>query len=127
MLKQAFTAAAVMLAVVSLAVTEARADATTHDVYAQATQTPTAPSKSPPAAPPKPTTTPPAPSTPAALIDINSASAAELQTIPGIGPARATAIIAGRPYNGKNDLVSKGIVPQGVYDGIKDKIIAKHK
>jgi competence protein ComEA len=59
------------------------------------------------------------------LIDINSASVAELDTLPGIGPARADAIIKGRPYRGKNDLVGRHIVPQNVYDGIKDKIIAR--
>ena len=61
----------------------------------------------------------------AALLDINSASKADLDKLPGIGPARAEAIIKGRPYKGKDDLVSRGIIPQSVYDGIKDKIIAK--
>ncbi len=63
----------------------------------------------------------------AALMDINSATKAELDTLPGIGAARADAIIKGRPYKGKDDLVSKNILTQSVYDGIKDKIIAKQK
>ncbi len=62
-----------------------------------------------------------------ALIDINSASKAELMTLAGIGDARADAIIKGRPYKGKDDLVQKKIVPDAVYQGIKDKIIAKQK
>ncbi len=64
---------------------------------------------------------------PKTLVDINSASEAELLTLSGIGPARAKAIIAGRPYRGKDELVNKNIVPSNVYEGIKDKIIAKQK
>jgi len=63
----------------------------------------------------------------AALIDINSAPKDQLDVLPGIGPARADAIIKGRPYNGKDDLVQKKIIPQNVYNGIKDKIIARQK
>ena len=59
------------------------------------------------------------------LIDINSAKAEELMTLKGIGDARAKAIIKGRPYARKDDLVRKKIVPQSIYDDIKDKIIAK--
>ena len=62
-----------------------------------------------------------------ALMDINSASPKELATLPGIGDARATAIVKGRPYKGKDDLVQKKILTQSVYDGIKDQIIAKQQ
>jgi competence protein ComEA len=62
-----------------------------------------------------------------ALIDINSATEKELDTLPGIGEARAKAIVKNRPYKGKDELVQKKIIPQSVYDGIKDKIIAKQK
>jgi DNA uptake protein ComE-like DNA-binding protein len=63
----------------------------------------------------------------AALLDINSASVEQLDALPGIGAARAAAIINGRPYKGKDELVQKNILPQSVYDKIKDKIIAKQK
>lgn len=93
---------------------------------AQAPQ-PAAPS---PAAPPPGTMMmKPAPAKPpaTALLDINSASAEELDALPGIGAARAAAIIAGRPYKGKDELVQKNILPKSVYDKIKDRIIAKQK
>ena len=61
------------------------------------------------------------------LIDINSASEKELDALPGIGEARAKAIVKGRPYKGKDELVQKKIIPKSEYDKIKDKIIAKQK
>ena len=63
----------------------------------------------------------------AALLDINSATKAELDALPQIGAARSEAIIKGRPYKGKDDLINKKIIPQNAYDAIKDKIIAKQK
>jgi DNA uptake protein ComE-like DNA-binding protein len=65
------------------------------------------------------------PASAAPLVDINSASAEDLDKLPGIGDARAQAIIKGRPYKGKDDLVNKKILTPGVYNGIKGKIIAK--
>lgn len=60
-----------------------------------------------------------------ALLDLNSASREELLKLKGIGDARADAIIKGRPYKGKNELVDRKIVPESVYNDIKDKVIAK--
>ena len=62
---------------------------------------------------------------PAGLIDINSASEKELASLKGIGEVRAKAIVKGRPYKGKNELADKKIIPQSVYDDIKELIIAK--
>ena len=64
---------------------------------------------------------------PSARLDINSASEAELSQLRGIGEARARAIVKGRPYSGRDDLVKRKIIPQSVYDEIKDQIIARQK
>jgi len=64
---------------------------------------------------------------PAAPIDVNSASRAQLKTLPGIGDAEAERIIAGRPYRSKADLVEHGVLPAGVYLSIKGRIIAKQQ
>jgi competence protein ComEA len=66
-----------------------------------------------------------APEKKAELMDINSASEKDLATLPGIGDVRSKAIVKGRPYKGKNELLDKKIVPENVYNDIKDKIIAK--
>lgn len=89
------------------------------------TTAPATPGRPAPAAPTTiaPTAAPAAPK--AALIDINTASKDELDALPGIGSARADAIIKGRPYKGKDDLLRKKVIPSNAYDGIKDRIIAK--
>jgi competence protein ComEA len=62
-----------------------------------------------------------------ALLDINTATKKQLSALPGIGDARSDAIIKGRPYKAKDELVQKSIIPDSVYQPIKDKIIAKQK
>jgi DNA uptake protein ComE-like DNA-binding protein len=61
------------------------------------------------------------------LLDINSASVDELKTLPGVGDAYAKRIVDNRPYAKKDQLVSKKVIPQKTYDGIKNLIIATQK
>jgi competence protein ComEA len=56
------------------------------------------------------------------LININSSSQSELESLPGIGPVTAGKIIDNRPYAAIEDLRSKKVVGQSVFDKIKDKI-----
>jgi DNA uptake protein ComE-like DNA-binding protein len=62
---------------------------------------------------------------PMELIDINSATEAELKAIPVIGDEYAKKIIAGRPFANKSQLLSRKIIPKPVYEKVKDLIIAK--
>ncbi len=61
----------------------------------------------------------------AKVVDINTATEAELKAIPGIGDAYAAKIIAGRPYAKKDQLKSRNILPAPVYEKTKDLIVAK--
>lgn len=56
------------------------------------------------------------------LININSASQAELEKLPGIGPVTAQKIISSRPYSSVDELLGKKVVSSKVYSQIKDLV-----
>jgi competence protein ComEA len=58
------------------------------------------------------------------LLDINTATAAELKALPGMGDAYVARVVAGRPYTAKNQVVTRGILPAEEYAKIKELVIA---
>jgi DNA uptake protein ComE-like DNA-binding protein len=61
------------------------------------------------------------------FLDINTATAEQLKTLPGIGEAEMNNIIKGRPYQRQEELVQREIIPWTIYEQIKDKIVVKQQ
>jgi competence protein ComEA len=59
------------------------------------------------------------------LLDLNTATPAQLKSLPGMGDAYVHRVIEGRPYTAKNQLATRGVLPQPAYDKISSLIIAK--
>ena len=58
-------------------------------------------------------------------VNLNTATAAELDALPQIGPARAKAIVEGRAkgkYKDWNDFVARKVIPTNAEAAIKDKV-----
>ena len=62
---------------------------------------------------------------PGEKININTATAAELDKLPEIGPVKAKAIIAGRPYKTPKDIMKVKGIKEGIYNKIKDNITVR--
>jgi len=58
---------------------------------------------------------------PAAVVNLNTASEADLVALPGVGPATAKKIIAGRPYTSVADLAKAG-VPKNTIEKITSMV-----
>ncbi len=68
-----------------------------------------------------------APAAKVKLVDINSASKAELRKLPGISDADAAKIIAGRPYLSKANLTTRNIITREAYENLKALVVARQK
>ena len=64
-------------------------------------------------------------SDPGARVDINMATLAELDTLPGVGPATAQRIIDGRPYGSIEDLMRVKGIGQATFDKLKERITVR--
>lgn len=57
-------------------------------------------------------------------VNINKASREDLLNLPGVSEHEADRIIAERPYDNADDLVTRHVIPEAKYDKIRDRIIA---
>lgn len=57
-------------------------------------------------------------------VDLNSASKDQLLSLPGVTATEADRVIAGRPYDAPNELVTKHILPKAEYDKIAGRVTA---
>jgi DNA uptake protein ComE-like DNA-binding protein len=55
-------------------------------------------------------------------LDLNSATTEQLLTLPGMTAAEADRVVAGRPYQQPEDLVTRRIMRKSEYDKIADRL-----
>ncbi len=128
-------AAALFTAAASTAFAQTAQQPTTTNPLRPGQTTPTTPAApTAPAAPAAPRAATPATTAPAAaqpaqrpaaqgtLVNLNTASASDLDKLPQIGDKRAADIIAKRPYKDWADFVAKNVVPANAEAAIKDKV-----
>ena len=56
------------------------------------------------------------------VVNVNEATLEELQTLPGVGPARAKLIVQNRPYETVDDLAQRHSLPQSVVTENRDRL-----
>jgi competence protein ComEA len=89
--------------------------------FAQGTSSPQPAAPAPAASPAKPATTAPV----AAKVNLNTASAADLDKLPQIGPARSKAIVEARTkakFKSWDDFVARKVVPADAVAALKDVV-----
>ncbi|MFO0698635.1 MAG: helix-hairpin-helix domain-containing protein [Nitrospira sp.] len=59
------------------------------------------------------------------LLDLNKASLDDLKRLPGLTKAEAENIVRGRPYQRRNELVTRKILSQQAYEAIANLIIVE--
>jgi DNA uptake protein ComE-like DNA-binding protein len=58
-------------------------------------------------------------------VNINTASGAELEKLPGVTPELAGVIVEKRPYSDTRDLVRKRVMTKAQFDRVKSQIVAQ--
>lgn len=56
------------------------------------------------------------------LISVNTATAAQLQSLSGIGEVKSQAIIANRPYASLDELVTKKVISENLFNSLAEQI-----
>lgn len=59
-------------------------------------------------------------------LDLNTATKDQLMSLPGVTVERADRLIAGRPYQHADEVVSRHIISSQEYERIKDRVTAKN-
>jgi DNA uptake protein ComE-like DNA-binding protein len=58
-------------------------------------------------------------------LDLNTATKEQLRSLPDMTPADADRVVAGRPYNEPDELVTRHILSKTKFDKIADQVTAK--
>lgn len=56
------------------------------------------------------------------IVNINTGTTAELSSLPQIGKVRSGKIVAGRPYKSIDELVTKKVLSQKLFDKLKSRL-----